>query len=98
MRQGLPSAGQRLPSEFFCLCPIRRVCDLPSGDVDAIPGVDRRDRGNQRGERPLVVVLASLVPDFIRDRIRPVAEAGGGFGQRLPKTPSGPSNSFWELM
>src|SRR5260370_12888390 len=25
-------------ANFFCLCPVRRVCDLPSGDVAALPG------------------------------------------------------------
>jgi hypothetical protein len=51
--------------------------DLPGGGVDAVPGVDRRDRNHQPGELRLVVVAGCLLPHV---RARSAAAASGSAG------------------
>src|SRR5215510_16582266 len=59
-------------------------CNLASADVEAIPDVNRPDGKKQPGQRLLVVMPGGLIPDFIGDRIRAVAEPCHSFreGQR----------------
>src|SRR3954466_5694029 len=54
--------------------------DLWHGCVDAVPRVDRGDRKHERAELPTVVMQGSLLPDGVRDWVRAICEAGGGFG------------------
>src|SRR5262245_24379886 len=67
-----------------------RVIDVPldpiSGDlarrgVDAVERIDGSDRYDQAGQLRLIVVAGRLFPNFIRDRLRSVCEAGGGLSQ-----------------
>jgi hypothetical protein len=55
---------------------------LSGGDVHSVPDIGDGDPEEERREFGLGVVTRGLVPDFVRHGIRPVAEAGHGFGER----------------
>src|SRR3954469_4932452 len=55
--------------------------DLPGGDVQAVPDVDRRDGAHARAELRLVEVLGGGVPDRVGHRVGPIREAAQGLGQ-----------------
>src|SRR4051794_15419722 len=74
--------------------------DLPGGDVEPVPGVDRRYREHDGGQLVLVVVASGFVPDLVRNGVGAVGEAGhcprqrgaggGGGGDSRPLPPGGP--------
>jgi uncharacterized membrane protein YbhN (UPF0104 family) len=55
--------------------------NLLGGGVDAVPGIDPRDRDDEGGKLGLLVVPGSVLPDLVRDRVGPVGEPGGRLGQ-----------------
>src|SRR6266545_239910 len=56
--------------------------DLPRGDVETIPGVDRGDREHERGELRVVVVARGVVPHVVRNGVRAIGETGSRLGER----------------
>ena len=58
------------------------ACNLPCGDIEAIPEVDTGYSDDQGRECLLVVMQGRRVPDLVRHRIPPIAEAGRSLGER----------------
>src|SRR5215208_248455 len=59
-----------------------RARHLPDGHCGAVPEVDQGDLYDQGRQRRLVVVPGGLLEYPVGNRIRPVAQAGGGLGER----------------
>ena len=73
----------RCPSGFAAThWPTHVSADLPRGDVETIPGVDRGDREHERGELRVVVVARGVVPHVVRNGVRAVGETSGRLGER----------------
>src|SRR6266545_1196256 len=62
------------------------AADLPRGDVETIPRVDRGDREHERGELRVVVVARGVVPHLVRNGVRAVGETSSRLGERQSGT------------
>jgi hypothetical protein len=43
------------------------AADLPGDGLEAVPGIDRRDRDHERGELGFRVVACGVLPDLVGD-------------------------------